>query len=32
MLTDLRKDRKVARTYVKKIAYFALGSEESEDE
>ena len=32
MLTDLRKDGKVARTYVKKIAYFALGSEESEDE
>ena len=32
MLTDLRKDGKVARTYVKKIAYFSLGSEESEDE
>ena len=32
MLTDLRKDGKVARTYVKKVAYFALGSEESEDE
>ena len=28
MLTDLRKDGKVARTYVKKVAYFALGSEE----
>ncbi len=27
MLTDLRKDRKVARTYVKKVAYFALGCE-----
>ena len=32
MLTDLRKDGKVARSYVKKVAYFALGSEESEDE
>lgn len=32
MLTDLRKDGKVARTYVKKVAYFALGSEESKDE
>jgi len=32
MLTDLRKDGKVARTYVKKIAYFSLGSEESEEE
>lgn len=27
MLTDLRKDGKVARTYVKKVAYFALGCE-----
>ena len=27
LLTDLRKDGKVARTYVKKVAYFALGSE-----
>ena len=27
MLTDLRKDGKVVRTYVKKVAYFALGSE-----
>ena len=27
MLTDLRKDGKVARTYVKKVAYFALGNE-----
>lgn len=27
MLTDLRKDGKVARTYVKKVAYFALGAE-----
>ena len=32
MLTDLRKDGKVARTYVKKVAYFALGSEEEEKE
>ena len=32
MLTDLRKDGKVARTYVKKVAYFSLGSEESENE
>lgn len=30
MLTDLRKDGKVARTYVKKVAYFALGTEEGE--
>ena len=28
MLTDLRKEGKVARTYVKKVAYFALGSED----
>ena len=28
MLTDLRKDGKVVRTYIKKVAYFALGSEE----
>lgn len=28
MLTDLRKDGKVARTYVKKVAYFTLGAEE----
>lgn len=28
MLTDLRKDGKVVRTYLKKVAYFALGSEE----
>lgn len=27
LLTDLRKDGKVTRTYVKKVAYFALGSE-----
>lgn len=27
MLTDLRKDGKVVRTYVKKVAYFALGTE-----
>ena len=32
LLTDLRKDGKVTRTYIKKVAYFALGSEESEDE
>ena len=33
MLTDLRKDGKVARTYVKKVPYFALGCEdESEGE
>ena len=28
LLTDLRKEGKVARTYVKKVAYFALGPEE----
>lgn len=28
MLTDLRKDGKVARSYVKKVAYFAIGSED----
>ena len=28
LLTDLRKEGKVVRTYVKKVAYFALGSEE----
>ena len=27
LLTDLRKSGKVARSYVKKVAYFALGSE-----
>lgn len=27
MLTDLRKDGKVARTYIKKVAYFTLGDE-----
>ena len=27
LLTDLRKDGKVVRTYIKKVAYFALGSE-----
>lgn len=32
MLTDLRKDGKIVRTYVKKVAYFSLGSEESEEE
>ena len=31
MLTDLRKDGKVARTYVKKVAYFALGNENEEE-
>ena len=28
LLTDLRKDGVVARTYVKKVPYFALGAEE----
>lgn len=28
MLTDLRKDGKVTRSYVKKVAYFSLGTEE----
>lgn len=28
MLTDLRKDGKVARSYVKKVAYFTLGTED----
>ena len=32
MLTDLRKDGRVARTYVKKVAYFALGCEEGVEE
>lgn len=27
LLTDLRKEGKVARTYIKKVAYFALGDE-----
>jgi len=31
LLTDLRKDGKVARTYVKKVAYFALGCEEGNE-
>jgi len=31
MLTDLRKDGKVVRTYVKKVAYFALGNENVEE-
>ena len=31
LLTDLRKDGKVARTYIKKVAYFSLGSEEQGD-
>lgn len=32
MLTDLRKDGKVARSYVKKVAYFVLGTEEADGE
>ena len=28
LLTDLRKDGKIARSYVKKVAYFSLGSED----
>ena len=32
MLTDLRKNGKVARTYVKKVPYFTLGCEEEEAE
>ena len=32
MLTDLRKDGKVVRTYVKKVAYFSLGSEDEVEE
>ena len=28
MLTDLRKDGRVSRSYVKKVAYFSLGSED----
>lgn len=32
MLTDLRKAGIVARTYVKKVAYFALGKEEGVEE
>ena len=32
MLSDLRKDGKVARTYVKKVAYFALGCEDASEE
>ena len=31
LLTDLRKDGKVARTYVKKVAYFALGCEDKSE-
>lgn len=27
LLTDLRKDGKVTRTYIKKVAYFTLGEE-----
>ena len=28
LLTALRKEKKVARTYVKKVAYFSLGAED----
>lgn len=31
LLTDLRGEGKVARTYVKKVAHFALGAEEAEE-
>lgn len=30
MLTDLRKDGKVVRSYIKKVAYFSLGNENEE--
>lgn len=32
MLTDLRKNGKVVRSYVKKVAYFSLGSEDEVEE
>ena len=32
LLTDLRKEGKVSRTYIKKVAYFALSDEEVEGE
>lgn len=32
MLTDLRKEGKVVRTYVKKVAYFAVGTETEAEE
>ena len=32
MLTDLRKSGEVKRTYVKKVAYFSLGSEDEVEE
>ena len=32
MLTDLRKEGKVMRSYIKKVAYFTLGSEEEATE
>ena len=32
MLTDLRKDGRVMRTYIKKVAYFAIGTEEMAEE
>lgn len=31
MLTDLRKDRKIMREYVKKVPYFAIGAEEADE-
>ena len=31
MLTDLRKDGKIMREYVKKIPYFAIGAEEADE-
>lgn len=30
LLTDLRKDGKVVRSYIKKVAYFSLGNENEE--
>lgn len=32
MLTDLRKNGEVKRTYIKKVAYFSLGSEDEVEE
>ena len=31
MLTDLRKDGKIMREYVKKVPYFAIGTEETDE-
>jgi hypothetical protein len=31
MLTDLRKDGKIMREYVKKVPYFAIGAEETDE-